>query len=293
MAKGVVSSRPKDMISQGLINDVDVLVQDARWAVFDYGGAVERFCAKLTLAVIRPDGSIEPETHVQYFSAGKIGDWLPDAGDDDFTPMAAGSATALNNSTNWATLVNSMVGEGVPEDKFADSDMRELIGLRMHVMRKPMPKRQGMDSAKDEQFCLVCTKLIALPGEAVKPATTAATAAGRGRTAKPAAAPAAAATTTTAPAPPPASTNGDAEAVDAYVRSTLAELLQAAEGATLPAMQLVARFNVKLSKDKSDPAERKPYAEAVKAGIGSEEWLLERGMVLGNNGQTTVISYAG
>ncbi|MCZ2113256.1 MAG: hypothetical protein LC131_05420 [Anaerolineae bacterium] len=289
MAKGVVSSVPEDMISQGLLDDVDVLVHDARWVGYNFEGkSEERFCAKLVLRLIRPDGTIDEEDHSQYWAAGQIKDWMPDADDNGYTPVKVGGLTGLNNSTNWAFLAATLIAEGLPKTALKDSDMRELIGLRMHMMRKQPPKARDFGEqtpgstatpgqTKSDGRVLVCTKIIALPGEAAGKAPARAT--------TPATVPA-----TSAPAQ--ATTNGHSTTVpataaatnpaehDAVAYTVLQEILSAAPDRVQPFAITAAKFSSLLAKKVTDPATKSAIQQRWMTGMQDEMWLANAGIIL-------------
>jgi len=268
MAKGVVSSRPADAISGGLLNDADVEIIGGEWCHYDYGGKSDaRFCAAITMAVL-VDGNPADE-HLQYYGAGKATDWIPDPADGNKTPLKTGNATALNNSSNWIAFVDSLITAGVPESKFMDSDLSELIGLRIHVIRKAT-NRQGMKPLQGgsdrEQTVLLCDHLVkpVTRGTVAKPGTATRTAPAQATAAAPA----------TAPASSPATDIGDPTET---VSGILGELLGAAPDRTLATIALQAKAATKINSLVKDPSARQAYTQALKAILNSDDLLANIG----------------
>jgi len=266
MAKGVVSSRPVDTVAGGLLNDADVEIINAQWCHYDYEGksSVVRFCAAITMAVLI-DGNPADE-HLNYYGAGKGSDWIPDESDGGRTPLKTGNATAFNSGSNWIMFVDSAIKAGVPESKFADSDLGELVGLRCHVIRKPT-NRTGMKQQSEER-----EQTVLLIDHLVKPVT-------RGTVAKPgsrAVAPAQATAAAPAPAPvsAPAADIGDPTET---VSGILGELLAAAPDRTLATIALQAKAATKINSLVKEPASRQAYTQALKAILNSDDLLANIG----------------
>lgn len=266
MAKGVVSSRPVDTVAGGLLNDADVEIINAQWCHYDYEGksSVVRFCAAITMAVLI-DGNPADE-HLTYYGAGKGSDWIPDEADGGRTPLKTGNATAFNSGSNWIMFVDSAIKAGVPENKFADSDLGELVGLRCHVVRRPT-NRTGMkqQSEEREQTVLLVDHLVkpVVRGTVNKPGTT--------RTAS---AQATAAAPATAPASAPATDIGDPTET---VSGILGELLGAAPDRILATIALQAKAATKINSLVKEPSARQAYTQALKAILNSDDLLANIG----------------
>jgi len=266
MAKGVVSSRPVDTVAGGLLNDADVEIINAQWCHYDYEGksSVVRFCAAITMAVLI-DGNPADE-HLTYYGAGKGSDWIPDEADGGRTPLKTGNATAFNSGSNWIMFVDSAIKAGVPENKFADSDLGELVGLRCHVVRRPT-NRTGMKQQSEER-----EQTVLLVDHLVKPVV-------RGTVNKPGTrttAPAQSTATAQAPAqaPAPAADIGDpAETVSGI----LGELLGAAPDRTLATIALQAKAVTKINSLVKEPSARQAYTQALKAILNSDDLLANIG----------------
>ena len=188
-----VSLKPSDAVEGGgLLDDVDVKISEAKFAMFDYMGKAQPVPA-LLLRLDSLDGS---DLINQYWSMGKPLDWMPSDDGKELVPI--GKATELVLSSNGMILLASAVNAGFPESKLGD-DISILAGTECHVNRVAAPKRTGMVSSKENQTILTITKIHKLPWDAAaekpkgaKSTSTATTAKPRTRTTK------AAAKTTTA-----------------------------------------------------------------------------------------------
>lgn len=165
MSKGFL--RPSNQTEgTGLLNDVDVTWVGLAFKEWDYNGSVPEAVPALEITM-EVDG--DDSTQVQYFSAGKLKDWVPSA--DGTTLEAVGSATGINKTTNLAILMNSLVEAGYPEEEI-DDDCTAFIGLKCHMVRVPAPKRSGLpetpraDGKVFEKTNLIVSDIISMPGEA-------------------------------------------------------------------------------------------------------------------------------
>lgn len=162
MSQGV-SLKPTTYIEgTGLIDDVDVIIKEASFAMFDYNGRLPAVpAAKLIL-----DEGDGVET-IQYYSVGKASDWMPS--EDGKSLTAIGKATALVKSSNWAVFVTALVNAGFPENKI-ENDISIFNGMEGHVSRVAAPERKGLKKEKKdyEDTILVFDKLHKLPWEKPK-----------------------------------------------------------------------------------------------------------------------------
>ena len=162
-----VSLKPSKAITvTGLLDDVDVKIAEAKFAMFDYGGSTQPVPA-LKLALDPMDGSTPLE---QYWSMGKATDWMPSDDGKELVPI--GRATELTDSTNGMILLTSIVNAGFPESKLED-DISVLEGMECHVNRVAAPTRKGLqnDKGKDKTI-LTITKIHKYPWDAdAKPKT--------------------------------------------------------------------------------------------------------------------------
>lgn len=173
-----LSLRPSSFVEGGgLIDDVDVTVQQATFVLWDYNGQVNPAVPALAMTLAQEDGS----TIDQYFAAGDAKYFVPSK--DDKTPaednmgpflLQVGDKAGLNNNTNAAKFIISLVNAGFPEDKLEKGDISVLEGLKFHLKREAV-KRTGLvrtgKNAGREQTVITCAKILSMPGES-KPAST-------------------------------------------------------------------------------------------------------------------------
>lgn len=165
-----VSLHPRDFVMGGLIDDVDVEVTDCRFISTDYDGTLPSATAlalQMTMKVLGDDSGNE---HLQLFSAGNTADFLPDPETDGKTLIKNGTRESLTKTTNLALFLQSMIDCGAELGPMSAGNVAVLEGLKCHVMRKPAPKRDGLNQARTdaqgrerEKTILLCTKIIALP----------------------------------------------------------------------------------------------------------------------------------
>ena len=140
--QGSVSLRPSDAVEGGgLLDNVDVTWKEVRFAMWDYNGAVEVAGPALKVVMEVDDGTkIE-----QYFSCGKADDWTPSKDGKKLVPV--GGAKALNKSSNFMILLDSLIKADFPEDKIGD-DCSVFEGLEAHMVRVKAPERKGLAQTK-------------------------------------------------------------------------------------------------------------------------------------------------
>lgn len=184
-----ISFKPSETVTGGLLQDVDVRINKARYTVFDYNGKAEKPALTVAIAMEPVDGG---EEFVQYYSAGSLerfapsetsdGSPLSSVGDEGcfVVPSEGSTATQLSRSSNFIFFIQELVNASFPEDRIGD-DISVLEGTVMHVIRKAAPKREGgpapVEGAR-EKTILVPSKVLKLPWEkGAKGAAKAATAA--------------------------------------------------------------------------------------------------------------------
>lgn len=178
----VISLRPSDQQQGGLLDDVDVTFTDVNFVEYDYGGSISTPVLALHATLLDGEG----KANEQYWSAGDLSRFQPS--EDGLSIVAVGASKGLNNNTNAAALLRSVVDAGFPEDKFGDGSVDVLEGLVAHVNRVAQPKRAGIQTGADKKFdptVLVVTKVVKLPWEKGSPkgAATPKTAGTAGKTA--------------------------------------------------------------------------------------------------------------
>lgn len=158
--------------SSGGINlqDIDIRITDATFAVWDYNGHATASDGNPTGAqaalklTFRPLSAIdESEDEVAYLDAGWISKLAPSEngarpGESGYAPLsgvgeegpflveAEGStATGILKSSPMMVFFKELGEAQFPEDKIKD-DIRFLIGLEGHLIRKPKRKKDGTES---------------------------------------------------------------------------------------------------------------------------------------------------
>ena len=191
-------------VGGGLLDDVDVIVKQARIVMFDYNGTQpEQPAVELTLE----HGG---EETTQAWTVGKAADWQPS--EDGTQLIAVGRATQINASSNAAILLKSLVDAGFPGDKLGDS-ITILEGLEGHVMRVPAPVRKGLKDQKEGQTILTFASITKLPWDKAGAAKAKPGAKGKAAAAK-------------APEAPPEAPEPDS--IEAQAQDILLELIAAA-----------------------------------------------------------------
>ena len=128
----------------GLIDNVDVRWESARFAIWDYDGHGPDTPALKVDMIVGDTG----EEATQYYSAGKLSDWEPS--EDGTRILAVGKATKLNRGANISILLDSLVEAGFPEEEM-DADCTVFDGLECHMVRVPAPKRPGLAPKLDDK----------------------------------------------------------------------------------------------------------------------------------------------
>ena len=128
----------------GLIDDVDVTLVKARFVAFDYNGK----SADGDVPCLKVDIQTEDDEIEQYYSMGKLVDWLPS--DDGKQLLSVGSATAIRLTSNGGIFLRTLVDAGFPADKLGE-DISVLDGLEAHMMQIPEPTRSGIKKTKEQE----------------------------------------------------------------------------------------------------------------------------------------------
>jgi hypothetical protein len=158
-----------EFVEGGLLDDADVKVNSARWAVWDYKGKAP---AILALAMNLSDS--EGKIHEENLSCGELTRFVPSA--DGKFAVPVGSQTKLNSNTNAVAFLISLMNadkRGELATKLRTTgDVSCLDGSMLHVSREAQPKRQGLvnpiNATGQERTStrLKVDSIIAYPGEA-------------------------------------------------------------------------------------------------------------------------------
>jgi len=166
MAKEAASLNPEDFVEGGgLIDDVDVVLKELSFEMFDYqGSAPETPSLKVLMDV---DG----DEMDQYYSMGSPKDWMPS--DDGKQLIAVGTASGIRMSSNGGIFLKSLIDAGFPTERLG-TDISVVNGTEAHVIRVPAPKRSGIKQTakqkeREEKYgpatILVVGEILTLPGE--------------------------------------------------------------------------------------------------------------------------------
>lgn len=163
------SLSPDTFVQGGLISNVDVVVEKARYEQFNYGGKsnVTVTALRWTLRVLSSG-----ETHDQYYSlGGSIDDYAPTEDGDQYYILKEGDG--LVKGSNAAVLMTALVSCGFPKEKLADGRASTHVGTELHMvrlapegrgdMRDNQPAKEG--ERKADGKVLLPTELIKLPWE--------------------------------------------------------------------------------------------------------------------------------
>lgn len=149
---------PDEMVSGGLADDFDGIVREACYAPFDYMGNIDEPVLAIALKIERLDVGKDADDDdrfiQQYWSAGSMEHFRPSMDGKEATSgegmemgagvyaLRVGSKTALNNNTNAAQLMRSLLDAQFPRDKFSP-DVRFMEGIKGHWNRLPPDKKGG------------------------------------------------------------------------------------------------------------------------------------------------------
>jgi hypothetical protein len=263
-----LSLKPSDAQAGGFIDDVDVILKEVRFVMWDYMGQGPPTVA---LHVYMQDE--QGQDHHQYYSAGDPSKMIPSS--DGKTLNPAGAATGLNQNTNALAFISSLVTSGFPEDRIGE-DVSIFDGLVCHINQVAQPKRSGLKDQKEGKTYALVTKILRLPwdeGPALKaPAKGAPKPAGKvTQFTPPAPAPPPVAAQPPAASASPAPTTAPDGALQEKARALVLAIL-AEKGGTLPKQKLPTEAFRALSND-SD-------RNAVVSLVFSEEFL-QKGMADG------------
>jgi len=147
----------------GLLDDVDVEVLESKFEIFNYGGKGPATPALKWKLKPLDDG----EAIDQFWSCGSSDAFIPSSDGESLEPT--GDATAPRKNSNLHVLLESLKKAGFPMSKLEEGKISVLSGMKCHVVRKPAPRRPGLDQSSEarryEQTILEVGKIIALPGE--------------------------------------------------------------------------------------------------------------------------------
>lgn len=152
---------PEDWVSGGLLNDVDVDITDCTFVDdWTYNGKIETPVLALRVTLLDENGT---ET-IQHLSAGDLTRFIPSPDGKRAVKAEGSTATALNNNTNCADFIASIIYCGFPKKLLSDRvDVFE--GMNVHIGRVPQKKRSGLADDGKSRDVMVVVKINRLPGE--------------------------------------------------------------------------------------------------------------------------------
>ena len=158
---------PTDLVKGGLRTDFNAEITDAFWDYYTFpgkDGSVGATSFGLHLHFRTEEG----EDDEQFYSAGKETEWSPS--DDKSQPIPKTPGRALNDSSNYASLIQSIINDcGVPANRL--SSVKDLVGGSFFFSRVPQKDRSGLDSQDDrKRTVLVAKRCLRLPWDAKKTA---------------------------------------------------------------------------------------------------------------------------
>ena len=149
----------------GILDDVDVTVNESRFVLWDYNGKFNTNVPALRLKVSTDDA----EEHEDYLTAGDAANFVPS--DDGLSLEAVGSRTTLSDSSNLAIFLKSLVQIGFDESKMGET-IDVLEGGVFHIRRVPAPNRGGLSNQRTDasgqtrdRTVLTVTEIRKLPWE--------------------------------------------------------------------------------------------------------------------------------
>lgn len=161
-AAEVASLNPAEMLAGGLKTDFKGKITEAVYAPWDYEGKIDNpvLAARLTIVDLDADEDAKDREIVQHWSAGDLASFVPSQDGEDATEgegmeiepgpyaLRVGKRAQLNNNTNFAQLMESIINAGKASKKFGSDDLTGslecLEGLVCHWDRVPQPKRAGL-----------------------------------------------------------------------------------------------------------------------------------------------------
>jgi len=154
---------PMNVLSSGLVDDIDGTVTDVAAVEWDMNGKAP-LGPYLAVEWTDPNGA----AHVEYYSNGTLQDWRAAKSGRGF--VAASGKTMISQVSNLGYLLESLRIAGFPQDdpNLAAGDLQAaLTGLKAHVLRKSIERkglvRRPSDTDRQSAGPLLVTKIIQLP----------------------------------------------------------------------------------------------------------------------------------
>jgi hypothetical protein len=152
---------PADMDESNLLDNIRCTWKGCCFEMTDYGGKsqLKRPAFKATLE--EPGGT---EHDDQWWSAGKVEEWSPS--DDGQLLLAVGGKTRIHKKSNFGLLMQSLLDNGYPADKFT-TEAGGFDGLECQMMQVDSGRgeREGKDGKKYADTVLVVSEIFKFPWE--------------------------------------------------------------------------------------------------------------------------------
>lgn len=169
-----ISLKPRDATRGGLPDDLDVTVEKSFFRVgstSDYttdAEVGEPGAVPLWTLTLQPEDGESFDLHM---SCGSIDRLVPSQDGSQLIPAEDSNAQSLSDSCNAYIMLESMVKcEAELEEKLLD-DISIVEGMKFHLLRKPAPKRAGLEIAEAEgetrraRTVPTCSEILELPWE--------------------------------------------------------------------------------------------------------------------------------
>lgn len=165
----VAGMLPEQMVSGGLLDDVDARIEKVRFVPWDYNGSIPNhiLAVRVDYQPLDAQGKNDGEIYEQHYSAGDLEHYVPsmdgenpapglehfgEQGNDDSTAegvyaLRVGKKEGLSNTSNWAQYLVAALDAKFPKDRFSAA-VSFLEGALVHVNRVPQKKRAGLVKAE-------------------------------------------------------------------------------------------------------------------------------------------------
>lgn len=146
-----VSLKPSDFRESTFLDDVDVIIKECRFTLFDFNGAIEEAVPCLKVEFETEDGTIVSQHYGAGFSSEE---WQPS--EDGHRLVPCSTHTQMSAGNNCSLFIQSLVNSGFDEDKI-ENDVTIFEGLNVHVaqMAAPRRKKKADDDDKVRTILLV------------------------------------------------------------------------------------------------------------------------------------------
>lgn len=139
------SLNPKNFITGGLLDDVDVTLKNVKFEMFDYAGTSDPAPA-LGIDLVTGDEEQGEKPYRNHWSVGGADMWAPS--EDGMEVVPIGKDLFPRKSSNLFFLVTTLLEAGVPESVLESGRVDFLEGLKVHIVRKEPPGKSGQPKGK-------------------------------------------------------------------------------------------------------------------------------------------------